>query len=147
MSETLLQKQYRFSVGLQRLLEYAHAQRYDVTMGETYRTPVQAEINALSVKERDYLALLIQHVYTNLSAALRLQNKGKTGQGPVGIRHSLHTKRLAVDLQLFKDGQWIKEVGPYRELGIFWESLGPDFCWGGRFGDTPHYSIKHEGVR
>ena len=147
MSETLLQKQYRFSVGLQRLLQYAHKQRYDVTMGETYRHPVQAAINALTVKERESLASLIQHIHGGVSVALRQQNNGLKGNRPLGIQHTLHTRRLAVDLQLFKDGEWIKEVGPYRELGMYWESLGPDFCWGGRFGDTPHYSIKHDGMK
>jgi hypothetical protein len=78
-------------------------------------------------------------------AADRAKLRNNTGNG---IRNSLHGKRLAIDLQLFDSaGRWITEVYPYQLVGEFWESLGPDHRWGGRFGDTPHFSIEHEGVR
>jgi hypothetical protein len=64
-----------------------------------------------------------------------------------GIVNSLHTKRLAVDLNLFKDGRFLTEVDDYRLLGEKWESLGGS--WGGRFArpDADHFSLEHEGVR
>ena len=64
-----------------------------------------------------------------------------------GIANSLHTKRLAVDLNLFKGGEYLKEGLDYTPLGEHWESLGGS--WGGRFSrpDGNHFSLEHEGVR
>lgn len=65
-----------------------------------------------------------------------------------GIRNSLHTKRLAVDLNLFINGQYQTNSAAYLPLGEYWESIGGS--WGGRFRDRPdgnHFSIEHEGVR
>ncbi|MGK8663533.1 M15 family metallopeptidase [Serratia marcescens] len=65
-----------------------------------------------------------------------------------GIRNSLHTKRLAVDLNLFINGQYQTNSAAYLPLGEFWESIGGS--WGGRFRDRPdgnHFSLEHEGVR
>lgn len=141
MTETLRQKQSRFARRLPDLLNYAHSLGYDVTLGEVYRTDEQAEIHALGFSGREMVAQLIQNVFPLLAKKIR----NNTGNG---IRNSLHTKRLAIDLQLFdSSGRWITEVEPYRYVGEYWESLGEDHCWGGRFGDTPHYSIEHEGVK
>ncbi|HGE6735865.1 M15 family metallopeptidase [Serratia marcescens] len=65
-----------------------------------------------------------------------------------GIRNSLHTKRLAVDLNLFINGQYQTNSAAYLPLGEYWESIGGS--WGGRFRDRPdgnHFSLEHEGVR
>jgi len=58
---------------------------------------------------------------------------------------SLHYIRLAIDLNLFKDGVYLRETTDHHPLGIFWESIGGS--WGGRFGDGNHYSLAHEGRR
>jgi len=58
---------------------------------------------------------------------------------------SLHSSRLAIDLNLFRDGVWLKKTEDHRELGEFWESIGG--TWGGRFGDGNHYSISHAGLK
>lgn len=76
----------------------------------------------------------------------------------IGIAQSLHTKRLAIDLLLFKDGVWLTDSEPYRPFGEWWEALStPDYrcCWGGHFKtaagrpkpDGNHFSIEHEGIR
>ncbi|EPP3534614.1 M15 family metallopeptidase [Klebsiella variicola] len=65
-----------------------------------------------------------------------------------GISNSLHTKRLAVDLNLFINGQYQTDSAAYLPLGEYWESLGGS--WGGRFKSRPdgnHFSLEHEGVR
>lgn len=62
-----------------------------------------------------------------------------------GSKRSLHTLKLAADLNLFKDGKYIRTSKGHKELGEFWESLGGS--WGGRFGDGNHYSIEHNGVK
>ena len=56
------------------------------------------------------------------------------------IRDSFHYKRLAIDLNLFKDGQYLTLTEAHTPLGEFWESLGG--TWGGRFRqkDGNHYS-------
>jgi len=58
---------------------------------------------------------------------------------------SLHRKRLAIDLNLFKEGRYIRTTEGHRPLGEWWESMGG--TWGGRFGDGNHYSLEHQGMR
>lgn len=64
-----------------------------------------------------------------------------------GIAHSLHTIRLAIDLNLFRDGRYLRKSEDYRELGEYWEALRPGNCWGGHFDDGNHFSREHNGVR
>ncbi len=69
----------------------------------------------------------------------------KTG---AGIANSLHTQRLAVDFNLFINGQYQTQTEAYLPLGEFWESIGGS--WGGRFKSRPdgnHFSLEHNGVR
>lgn len=70
----------------------------------------------------------------------------KTG---AGISNSLHTKRLAIDLNLFIAGKYRADTGAYLPLGEKWESMDPLARWGGRFTkpDGNHFSLEHEGVR
>lgn len=58
-----------------------------------------------------------------------------------GIANSLHTQRLAIDLNLFKDGKYLTDTEAHRPLGEFWESLRKENRWGGRFKkpDGNHY--------
>ena len=57
------------------------------------------------------------------------------------IQDSNHYKRLAIDLNLFKDGKYLTETKDHQELGEFWESIGGS--WGGRFSnpDGNHYEL------
>lgn len=66
-----------------------------------------------------------------------------------GILHSVHIEKLAVDLNLYKaDGTYITDDTGHRQLGAYWKSLQPDFCWGGDFTtrDFNHYSLTPDGV-
>lgn len=54
-----------------------------------------------------------------------------------GAVNSKHKKRLAIDLNLFKDGKYLTETFDHQPLGLFWESIGG--IWGGRFDDGNHY--------
>jgi hypothetical protein len=63
-----------------------------------------------------------------------------------GHRRSGHKNRLAIDLNLFKDGKYLTSTEDHKFLGEYWESLHPLCRWGGRFNDGNHYSIFHEGV-
>lgn len=69
-----------------------------------------------------------------------------------GIKNSLHTQRLAIDLQLFKAGKYLDKSEDYKEMGEYWESLstpGLECAWGGRFSkpDGNHFSVSHNGVK
>jgi hypothetical protein len=71
----------------------------------------------------------------------------------IGISNSLHTKRLAIDLNLFidVDGEMVYQTisEAYKPLGEYWKSLDPSCCWGGDFKkkDGNHFSFEHEGVK
>lgn len=70
-------------------------------------------------------------------------------QHHTGIANSLHTLRLAIDLQLFRDGNYLTQTEDYAPLGQYWESLAPDCTWGGRFQkpDADHFSITWGGIK
>jgi len=59
--------------------------------------------------------------------------------GVYGHPNSYHKKRLAVDLNLFRDGEYLTEDSDHKPLGEYWESMGG--TWGGRFNDGNHYSL------
>jgi len=62
-----------------------------------------------------------------------------------GHSKSCHKIRLAIDLNLFKDGKFLQTTEDHQKLGEYWESLGGS--WGGRFNDANHYSFEYEGMR
>jgi D-alanyl-D-alanine carboxypeptidase len=65
-----------------------------------------------------------------------------------GIVHSLHTERLAIDLNLFKDGQLLQTRSDYAPLGAQWKSMHELARWGGDFArvDADHFSLTYGGV-
>lgn len=77
--------------------------------------------------------------------AARLAKKG------VGLKNSLHKDKLAIDLNLFRDGVYQRTTEAHRQLGTWWEaqSAGKDYVthWGGHFGDGNHYSIGFNNKR
>ncbi len=68
-----------------------------------------------------------------------------------GINGSLHTLKLAIDINLFRNGVYLTDTESHRMLGTWWEaqSAGKDFvtAWGGHWGDGNHYSIAHGGKK
>jgi hypothetical protein len=68
-----------------------------------------------------------------------------------GTLNSLHTLRLAIDLNLFRGHIWLQDTESHRSLGLYWKSLHPLCRWGGDFTrpdgrpDGNHYSIEWEG--
>lgn|SRR3990167_596402 len=59
----------------------------------------------------------------------------------VGITNSQHTKCLAADLNLFKDGKYLTKTEDHKKLGSLWETLHPLCRWGGKYNDGNHYEI------
>ena len=99
----------------------------------------------LEATSRGY-ALTFGEAYRSPEEAARLAGLGK------GLSNSLHTSRLAIDLNLFIDGVYKTETEDYEPLGVWWEGLStPDLtcAWGGRFtrGDGNHFSVAHGGRR
>lgn len=71
---------------------------------------------------------------------------GKVGEKKgYGHKNSCHKMRLAIDLNLFKDGKWLPKTSDHLLLGEYWESIGG--TWGGRFADGNHYSLEHDGCK
>ncbi|MFH8134195.1 M15 family metallopeptidase [Pantoea osteomyelitidis] len=110
----LSEHQRKFTRMIGRLITWAYGNGYELTFGEAYRTPEQAQLNA---------------------------RQGK------GIANSLHTRRLAVDFNLFIDGEYQTDSAAYEPLGKYWESIGGS--WGGRFSkpDGNHFSLAYQGVQ
>lgn len=73
--------------------------------------------------------------------------------GDMGVRksyshpRSAHKVRLAIDLNLFKDGEYLEGSAAHLPLGEWWEQQHSLSRWGGRFGDGNHYSFEYEGVK
>jgi hypothetical protein len=66
---------------------------------------------------------------------------------PFGHVNSAHKKRLAIDLNLFRNGAYLEATGDHRELGEWWKQQHPLARWGGDFRDGNHYSFEWEGVK
>jgi len=65
-----------------------------------------------------------------------------------GIANSLHTQRLAIDLNIFApDGTLLHDAQSYAPFGAYWKTLNPNNCYGGDFVhlvDADHFSMKSE---
>jgi len=55
-----------------------------------------------------------------------------------GSQSSKHRRGLAIDLNLYINGDYQRKTKAHIKLGKFWESL-PHCKWGGRFEDGNHY--------
>ena len=93
-----------------------------------------------------HIAYLIQHIYAagyecTFGDAYRSPRAfgGMGEEGPYGRKTSAHKQRLAVDLNLFKDGEYLDQTEDHRPIGEYWEGLHNQNVWGGRFDDGNHY--------
>ena len=87
-------------------------------------------------------AVTLGEAWRSPDEAARLATVGK------GIARSLHTSRLAIDLNLFRDGAYLTSTEAHRPLGEWWEAQSTEqyeCAWGGRFRDGGHYSLAHGG--
>ena len=66
-----------------------------------------------------------------------------------GIKNSVHTKKLAVDLFRYVNGKISWDPYDYELLATHWKSLHPLARWGGDFKnrDCVHFSFEHNGIR
>jgi hypothetical protein len=112
-----------------------------VTLGETQRIFTWKIAQLILWAYESGFELTFGEAYRTPEQAILNAAKG------IGIMNSLHTKRLAVDLNLFIDGVYQTSTEAYRPLGVKWEEMGG--AWGGRFfrEDGNHFSIEWEGVK
>jgi len=100
----------------------------------------------LSVKQAKFahmIALLILHA-EQLGYLLTFGDAYRDKRCSYGHRQSLHKLRLAVDFNLFIDGEYIKDSRGHDELHEYWESIGGSpMTWD----DPNHYSLEHNGMR
>lgn len=123
---------------------------HEMTLGQKQRLFVELVGKLIAwAYANDYEFSFAEAYRTPEQAALNAQ-KGS------GIANSLHTKRLAIDLNLFTDLSWHGDediyairTEQYKPLGTFWKSLHPLCRWGGDFSrpDGNHFSMEHEGVK
>lgn len=69
-------------------------------------------------------------------------------QGKTKTMDSYHLRRLAIDLNFFKNGKYLIAKEDLQELGDYWESLSAANSWGGNwesFVDTPHFERRFKG--
>jgi hypothetical protein len=112
---TLRQQQTLFTLCVAKLIIRAYEMGFELTLGEAWRPPEMAKLNAQSGK---------------------------------GIANSLHGDRLAIDLNLFKDGAFLSRSEDHKPLADYWKTLHPLCCWGGDFkpnADGNHYSMTFGG--
>jgi hypothetical protein len=67
--------------------------------------------------------------------------------GVYGHKNSCHKLKLAIDLNLFKDGRFITDSEGHKDIGAWWIAQHPDNRCGVFFSipDPNHYSMTHEG--
>lgn len=142
MSSDLSVLQRKFTLATAKLIEHIYDSGFEATYDEAHRTDEQAALNALSLAQRERVALLTKGEFPALAAAIA-SSKGK------GINHSVHRLRLAVDLNLFKNGAFLEDVADYLPFGAWWKSTfaGYNARWGGDWGDADHFSFEYQGVK
>ena len=100
-----------------------------------------------------YLPRLLDHVQElglecTLGEAFRTPEQAEWNrEHGTGIANSLHCDRLAIDLNVFKDGAYTDDLADYTALGEYWKALHELCRWGGDFTspDADHFSIAWEG--
>ena len=63
-----------------------------------------------------------------------------------GHAKSAHKQRLAIDLNLFRDGVYLTDGEHYRALGEWWEAQAEENRNGLRFSDANHFWKIYNGV-
>jgi D-alanyl-D-alanine carboxypeptidase len=107
---------------------------------------MMSELRNQQVKFAKMLPLLIAHAFAiGYDVTLGDAYRDSRLHGDLGVKkgygaaNSFHKKRLAIDLNLFRNGVLLESTDDHKPLGEYWESIGG--TWGGRFKDGNHYSL------
>jgi hypothetical protein len=112
-----------------------------MTLREQQSLFVSLVAQLIAEAHRQGFQLTFGEAYRSPEEAARLASLGK------GIAKSLHTVRLAIDLNLFRDGVYLSSAESHRPLGEWWKRQHPLCRWGGDFAraDGNHYSLEYGG--
>ena len=84
---------------------------------------------------------LIDFIFDQKGYSCTLGDAYRSPSVKYGHRNSLHRHRLAIDLNIFKDGRYLEETDEYAFAGAYWCNLHPANRWGGMDGkDGNHFS-------
>jgi len=104
---TLREKQSVFALNVSKLIAYAYEIGYEITLGEAYRTQCQQYLYFEGRK--------IMKIGSDLKLAVT-KPKSKT-------MNSKHRDKLAIDINLFKDGKYLTDKESFKPLAEYWKSL------------------------
>jgi hypothetical protein len=117
---SLQPKQNIFSVNFAKLVLYASSLGYEVSIREVGRHQI------------------IQKLYLGNEVVVTGWKTFK--QSPTShAEYSYHLDAIAGDLLLFRDGEWIRDLGSCLPLGQYWEGLHEDNIWGGNWDRDENY--------
>lgn len=112
---------------------------------------------SLSSLQREFareVSLLISYIYSKgYECTLGDAYRDPRLHGEIGIkkgyghRNSCHKIRLAIDLNLFRDGQYLSLTSDHQIFGTWWKSRSSYHAWGGDFEDGNHYSFEYQGMK
>ena len=116
---TLREKQSEFMLNVGKLILFAYEHGYELTGGELLRT-----------KNQQYLYFEGYRLFKIGSKLKLLRDKIRSK-----TMFSKHLSKLAIDLNLFKDGKLLNEKEDFKLLAEYWKSLnernesGYDWGW------------------
>ena len=135
---TLRDHQVIFTKNIGLLIGYIFSKGYEITLSEAYRTPLQAWVNALPEGST---------ITATLPGASAMKSEWTEKVGGTGSAKSLHKLRLAIDLNLFKDGAYLTDETHHKQFGDYWKSLNALNRTGIDWNDSGHYSMEYLGMR
>lgn len=97
---------------------------------------------------QEKFSVMVQHLLAQahtLGYNVRIGHVMRCPGCKTGKINSLHKMKLAIDINLFRDGRYLDKTEDHAELGQFWESIGGS--WGGRWNDGNHYSLSYGGMK
>jgi len=90
--------------------------------------------------------IYVQGFHMTFGEAYRTQEQAQWyAEHGLGIAHSLHCERLALDLNLFdSSGNYLTDGDHYKPFGEYWKTLNPSNRWGGDFTrkDYNHFEMN-----
>jgi len=123
----LSEKQHIFTLNVAKLIIWCYEQGFELSFGETFRTIDQQRLY--------FEGYTLLKIGSDLKLA-KAKAKSKT-------LHSKHLSRLAIDLNLFINGEYMTEKEFYLPLAQYWESLHEKnkagYFWGW---DANHFEMK-----
>ena len=128
---TLREAQSEFIKNFAKLVLFLYENGYEATEGEGERTESQQILHYLGYK------LALDGVRP--PKLIKVASVSNT-------MNSYHRKKLAHDLNIFKDGKILTEKEEYKPLADFWKSLHPNNISGYEWGwDLGHFQMTYNG--